>query len=112
MLVRGIKLVFNKCPNYPLSMSKKLYFRTLVKPGLQVYLRDWHVSKGLSFCFGGRAQNPPSCFFSLAFGFRLLALASLVFGFGLLAGVRTSPFLCLKSRISGHLLNEIYMSTA
>ena len=63
MLVRGIKLVFNKCPNYPLSISKKLYFRTLVKPGLQVYLRDWRVSKGLSFCFGGRAQNPPSCFF-------------------------------------------------
>ena len=22
MLVRGIKLFFNKCPNYPLSMSK------------------------------------------------------------------------------------------
>ena len=70
-----------------------------------MYLRDCHSALG-----GGRRIPPPA--FSLAFGFGLLALASLFFGFGLLAGVRTSPFLCLKSRISGHLLNEIYMSTA
>ena len=65
-------------------------------------LRDCHSALG-----GGRRIPPPA--FSLAFGFGLLALASLVFGFGLLAGVRASPFLCLKSRISGHLLNMVYI---